>query len=172
MKYFIDTNQTTLLNGIEFDNEEDVLNSIIMFDLIPPFKIMDDHNKDVSDHFISLLKNDGYQFVDKKKAISKIPIDLQKTMAKHYKHPITFKGANNYAIYLVMPEDIKSINGFYELWRNNCISIGYSDDRVVFFDDLRKSICMIDTKDISDLSKREILSSDSSNFIKGIKNFD
>lgn len=149
MKYSIETKQVTSLKGIVFNKKEDVIDAIKMFDLIPPFKVLDGGKTDVTSKFLTLLKEDGYSFVDIHQVVKKLPAKLKNVMNKNYRTSIKFN--REYSLKLVAAVDVKSINGFYELWEVNCITIGTIGETPVCFNMISKSIFM--AHDIKDISK-------------------
>ena len=52
MNYQIETKQTVSLKGITFSSKKDVVNTIKMFDLKPPFKVVDNQKNNVTGEFI------------------------------------------------------------------------------------------------------------------------
>ena len=114
MNYQIETKQTVLLKGITFSSKKDVVNTIKMFDLKPPFKVVDNQKNNVTGEFISILEQDGYQFIDINQVIKNIPISLQKVMNTFYNRTMSFLGIDSMPIQLVSVKDIKSIFGFLD----------------------------------------------------------
>lgn len=166
MNYQIETKQTVLLKGITFSSKKDVVNTIKMFDLKPPFKVVDNQKNNVTGEFISILEQDGYQFIDINQVIKNIPISLQKVMNTFYNRTMSFLGIDSMPIQLVSVKDIKSIFGFYELWDNKGITIGKSNNDIVFFDTNSKAICKISVDSIKDFATKKVIFSSVDEFIK------
>ena len=47
MKYTIQTKQKNYFAGLIYKSVDDVINAIIFYDLIPPFKVFDETKKDI-----------------------------------------------------------------------------------------------------------------------------
>lgn len=162
MSFTIQTNQTKSLNGIKFTKKQDVLNSIKMFDLYPPFKVFENEKLDITSEFIAALKKENYSFVKIDDVVKKIPKKLQNLMNQNYKKTVILK---NYPLRFVTVKDIKSVRGFYELWKNNAITVGTMGSCILFFDLTSKAICTIAPTDINELQKKKIITNSVSEFI-------
>lgn len=119
--FTIETKQTKLLDGIKLKNMDEVLENVAMFDLIPPFSIYDDKQSEKTADFMIFAKEKKYKFVDKKEVLKLVPKELKDFLKKKFQKPININGCS---IKFVHPDDIKSIQGFYELWENKMIAIG------------------------------------------------
>lgn len=166
MNYQIETTQTVTLKGITFSSKKDVVNTIKMFDLQPPFKVVDNQKNNVTEEFISILEQEGYQFIDINQVIKNIPTSLQKVMNTFYNKSISFLGFDPLPIQLVSVKAIKSIIGFYELWDNKSITIGQTENSIIFLDINSKSICKICKDSIKDFSKKKVILGSVDEFIK------
>lgn len=166
MKYTIQTKQKNYLLGLVYDSIDEVIESIVFYDLLPPFKVFDELKKDVTDIIISKLSKMGYKFIDKKKVATKIPLNLQNLMNKYYKNTVILKDKENTSIKLVTVKDIKSIMGFYDLWENNAITIGISGLMVLVYDCFSKNICTISLDSMKDFSKKKVILGSVDEFIK------
>lgn len=169
MKYTIQTKQKNYLSGLEHNSINEVMDSIVFYDLLPPFKVVDESKNDITNDIISKLTKLGYKFVDKKKVATNIPAGLQEIMNKYYRNTVTLKENGNISVKLTTVKDIKSIKGFYDLWENKAITIGVSGSKILFLDCSTKSICTISSTSIKDLSKKTIISNSVTDFIKSYK---
>lgn len=169
MKYTIQTKQKNYLSGLEHNSINEVMDAIVFYDLLPPFKVVDESKNDITNDIISKLTKLGYKFVDKKKVATNIPSGLQEIMNKYYRNTVTLKENGNISVKLTTVKDIKSIKGFYDLWENKAITIGVSGSKILFLDCSKKSICTISSTSIKDLSKKTIISNSVTDFIKSYK---
>ncbi len=169
MKYTIQTKQKNYLSGLEHNSINEVIDAIVFYDLLPPFKIFDESKNDVTNEVISKITKLGYKFIDKKKVATNIPSGLQELMNKYYRNTVTLKEIGNISVKLTTVKDIKSIKGFYDLWENKAITIGVSGSKVLFLDCSTKSICTISSTSTKDLSKKTVVSNTVTEFIKSYK---
>lgn len=166
MKYTIQTKQKNYLAGLIYKSVDDVINAIIFYDLIPPFKVFDETKKDITDVVLKKISEIGYKFVDKKKVASLIPNELQELMNRYYKNQIKVKKLNDFPVKLVTVKDIKSLKGFYELWDAKGIAIGTSDKEVLFFDITSSCIYKISKDSIDIIDEKKCIIATVSEFIK------
>ena len=169
MKYIIQTKQKNYLNGLTHKKIEDVIDAVFFYDLLPPFKVLDETNNDVTDIILQKLKDIGYKFVDKKEVASLIPLDLQKLMNKYYNKFIEIDSLNKLSIKLTTIKDIKSIKGFYEIWDKKGITIGSNTDFIYFYDTEENNICAISVNSLKDLDKKKFVIAPVSDFVTGFQ---
>lgn len=169
MKYIIQTKQKNYLAGLKYSSINEIIDAVIFYDLIPPFKVLDDKKTDVTEDVISKLMNAGYKFVDKKKVGEKIPKDLRELMNKYYKYTVNLSELNNISVKLATVKDIKSIKGFYELWNNKSITIGICESKILFYELNSKNICAIDYSSLKDMTKKIVIAKTVNNFVKSFK---
>lgn len=169
MIYQIETKKISSLKGVKFSTKRDVLNSIKMFDLKPPFKVVDEQKNNVTLEFITILEQEGYQFIDINQVVKNIPTNLQEVMNTYYNKIISFLGIFSMPIQLVSVKDIKSIIGFYELWNNKSITIGISKSKVIFYELTSKNICAIDSSSLKDMTKKIVIAKTVNDFVKSFK---
>jgi hypothetical protein len=166
--YFrIETKQTEFLKGTELESLQIVLDNICLFDLIPPFKVLNEKNEDVTVIVMNYAKENNYNFVDRKKVGKLIPSRLKKIMNKYYKKNVSLSLIKNMTVKLIPVEDIKSIEGFYEIWDHKGITIGTSNDIKIFIDtsDEKCSVYCIKECYLNDFSKKELLSASANIFV-------
>lgn len=169
MKYTIQTKQKNYLSGLEHNSINEVMDAIVFYDLLPPFKVFDEKRKDVTNDIISRLTNSGYKFVDKKKVAETIPADLKDLMNKYYKNTVTLSSLNNLSVKLITVKDIKSIKGFYELWDKESITIGISGTNILFYELNSKDVCVIAPSSINDMTKKTVVAKTVGEFVKSFK---
>ena len=169
MKYTIQTKQKNYLSGLEHNSIDEVESAIVFYDLLPPFKVFDEKKQDITEEVVSKLTAKGYKFVDKKKVAENLPSTLQQLMNKYYRNIVTLSNMKKTPIKLVTVKDIKSIDGFYELWDKNAISIGMSGTNVVFYDCKSKNICSISKSSLKDLSQKTVIFESEKEFVKDFK---
>ena len=157
MNYKIDTKQSKVANKMDFDTEDDVIYSIKLFDLIPPFKVLNENKEDCTEMFLEMLKKEGYAFVDKNQVAKLLPKELIQIMNNNYRKAVMVTLPKELNIKLVHEEDIKSIVGFYELWEKKAITIGHINKNPVFYDTTDKKIYCINKLFINEYGKKEIL---------------
>lgn len=133
-KYTIDTKETEFLSKAVLKNMDEVLENVAMFDLVSNFKVFDENKQDKTSEFLEFAAKKGYKFVDRRQILKYLPDELKKYLKKEFKKPVSI---NDLSIKFVHPDDIKSINGFYELWEKKQITIGtYANDKtaIIYFD--------------------------------------
>ena len=169
MKYTIETKQKNYLPYLIHNTIDEVMDAVVFYDLLPPFKVFDEKRKDVTNDIISKLTNSGYKFVDKKKVAEKIPADLKDLMNKYYKNTVTLSSLNNLSVKLITVKDIKSIKGFYELWDKESITIGISGTNILFYELNSKNICVIAPASINDMTKKTVVAKTVVEFVKSFR---
>ena len=169
MKYIIQTKQKNYLHGLEHNSINEVMDAIVFYDLLPPFKIFDEKKNDVTNDIISKITKTGYKFIDKKKVAENIPANLQELMNKYYKNTVTLSFLNNLSVKLITVKDIKSIKGFYELWDKESITIGTSGQKILFYELNSNNICIISFSSIKNMTKKIVVAKTVDEFVKSFK---
>jgi hypothetical protein len=169
----IETKQTEFTTGVKAESKQDVLDYIALFDLIPPFKVFNEKDEDVTAQIMEYAQEKNYRFVDKKKVIALIPAELKAVMNKHYKKTVQVSLKTQIPVKLIPTNDIKSLEGFYEIWEHMGITIGSSDNARIFIDSSDQKCPVYLIKQPYDFTKKELLASSAKDFtdtfIKTIK---
>lgn len=123
-EYRIISDKKITRNGYR-NSFEEILDTIIVYDVIPPFKVYK-NNSDITDEFLKYASKQGYEFVNQYKLAEDFPKWLVKLMNKALKERLYYEitcpsGLIQMDVYPV--QDIKSIDGFYKLYKKNYVTI-------------------------------------------------
>lgn len=128
---------------------EEVMDIIIVYDIVPPFKVYK-NNVDVTESFIQYAHDNGYIFVNQYELSEKFPLWILKQMNKAVKKRLSYEITTpSEVIHMkVYPiQDIKSIEGFYDLYKKGFIAFANNEDSILCIDIVKGSVCIVESKD-------------------------
>ena len=103
---------------------EEILDTIIVYDVVSPFKVYKNGNE-VTDEFLRYASKEGYEFVNQYELVADFPEWLIKLMNKALKEEVYYEIASPSDSFIMKAypvQYIKSIAGFYELYKMNYVA--------------------------------------------------
>lgn len=145
-EYKIVCKNKKIYGGEYRDSIEEVLDTVLVYDISPPFCVYR-NNKDITQEFMEYVKEHGYELVNQEELKQFFPRWIVGAMDKSLKNRIylvvLFNG-KNLKMNTVPFREIKTIEGFYDLYNQNLIPFAYSESCILCLDLSDKAIYMVE----------------------------
>ncbi len=145
---------------------EHLMEMVAVYDILPPFSVIEDGEKDVTDDFLEYLRKNEYVFIDIKDVRKQLPRKLFHLLDSYSTKNvcISIEGKNK-SISFEGSDGMKSINGFPELWKDGfTVFATLGNEEVLALENESKHIFRVSLK----TKERTKIYDDCRDFIKGI----
>ncbi len=168
-KYQIITKQVKLVDKGIRESFDEIFDAVSVYDIVLPFKVINEEKTDVTDEFIKFAKSKGYQFIDIKDVLKSVPNRLKKACDKYLSKKIVFENNGHcYLIHFVGSQGLKGIEHFYDFWEEGFITFAYADDDILILNKTTNQIYRIGKKK-SDLKSKTLFSESDDEFVSNLK---